>query len=176
MIVDADLFPDDCERANATAGFRRAGDIGLRRQHPNQRRANRLRIRSGPPRGHIHVQADTLHGGGHVLSTIPRHALEEVQPLIVEAEKMAGHDQVFALLQFTLIGDVLLDREDRSVFAAAILRTYAQNVEQPIGGVIEGHHIERHVHMAVIVDPVRLDGLAVDDKARIKSGLCHAIP
>jgi len=97
---------------------------------------------------------------------IPRrrvmHRMEDMQPLGVAVDQLGGEAQHVALFHLTLVGDVRLEHEERMVGAPAVFGAEPEPVEQRVGGAVEHQHVIGDVHVAVIVDPRRLDGSAVD--------------
>ncbi len=90
------------------------------------------------------------------------HLVKEMQPLGVGIDQLRGDAQHVALFDLALVGHMGLEHIDRMIGPLSIGGADSDMVEQSIGGAVEHQHVIGDVHVAVIVDPRRLDGSAVD--------------
>ena len=112
----------------------------------------------------IDMERHQLGGRGQIALVRMVHAVEKVDPLLVETQKLGREAQGIAQLDLAVVGDVSLDGEGGAVGARAISGVEADMVEERVGGVVEGEDVIGHVHVAVVIDPRLANGFGVQGK------------
>ncbi len=85
-------------------------------------------------------------------------ALENMDSLFVVVEDLAVDAYALTVSDLAEIANMHLQREHRKVAPRRIVGADTQGFEHAVGRAIEEHLIVGEVQMAIIVDPMRLDG------------------
>ena len=107
---------------------------------------------------HVYMQADLLVGGRKPAFVRMVDFLVEMAALRVMVDQLETNLYRHSCRQFTDVADVGLGREIGGVPLFQIAFAEPQFFEDLVAGLVEQDHIIGHVEMAVVIDPVVLDG------------------
>jgi len=115
------------------------------------------RHRRGPSRRLAHVERHELVDRRQVPLVGVVHLVEIVDALGVGSEEARGEAQRIARAHLPMVRDVRLQTE-RGHLARRAVRPVQPDVAEPgVGGEVEGHEMVAHVHVPVVVDPLRAE-------------------
>ena len=114
-----------------------------------------------------HVERHQLVRCGEVALLRVVHLVEVVQALGVVTEEQRGEAQRVALADFAVVGHVGFEAEGGDARGAAVGLVEADRAEELVGGEVEDHDVVAHVHVAVVVDPLRPHAIAVEIEWRL---------
>src|SRR5499427_10496837 len=134
--------------------------------------------RRAPARGLAHVQRHQLvrRRQGAIFRMI--HLMDVVDPLGVVPEQHGRKPQRIALPDLLVVGHVGLEAEGGHVPFAAMGLVETDPPEELVGRVVEHDQVVAHVHVPVVVDPLRPHDIAVLverslDHAGSERQFCH---
>ena len=84
-----------------------------------------------------------------------KHAKKVVNPFVVEVDQLERDPYRVALFELALVRHAVLECEHRARLAVQVVLAEPDRFQEPIGRAVECHVVVRHVHVAVVVDPVR---------------------
>jgi hypothetical protein len=93
-----------------------------------------------------------------------------VNPLGVVIEQPRREPQRIARADFALVRDVRLETECRHASRPAMRLVEADEAEELVGREVEDHQVIAHVHVAVVIDPLRADDVTVAIERRLDVG------
>jgi hypothetical protein len=93
-----------------------------------------------------------------------------VHALGVVAEQQRREAQRLAAPDLTVVGDVRLQAERRHLVGAPVRLVQSHPGQERVGGEVEDHDVVAHVHVAVVVDPLGTDDVAVFVEGRGQVG------
>jgi hypothetical protein len=98
--------------------------------------------------------------------------VEIVEALGVPGQKLRGEAQRVARPDLAVVGDVGLQAEGRHRLRRAVRLAEPEVAKPRVGGEIEDHEVETHVHVPVVIDPLRADnGAVVVERGRDLGGV-----
>ena len=160
----------EADRRGPTSGEGGSGDP----RGPFSTRA-RAKLRCGPGSGAIgagpagllaHVERHQLVGGRQVALGGVVHLVAVVEALGVPAEQARGEAQRIALAHLAHEGQVRLQAERGDLAFPPVGAIEADEVHPGVGGEVEHHQVVAHVHVPVVVDPLRAHDVAIDVERR----------
>jgi hypothetical protein len=119
------------------------------------------RHRGAASRGQADVQRHQLVGRGQVALGRVVHRVNVVHALGVVGEQHGREAQGVAAADLAVVGDVRLQAERRHVVAGAVRRVEPHPRQERVRRVVEDDQVVAHVHVPVVVDPLRTHDVAV---------------
>ena len=116
--------------------------------------------------GEIHVQRHQLVRRRQ--EALPRvvHRMDVMDALGVVPEQDGGEAQRVAAAHLAMVGDVRLEAERRHAARRAVRRVQPHPREELVGREVEHDEVVAHVHVLVVVDPLRPYDVAVAVEGR----------
>src|SRR5215813_2794678 len=84
-----------------------------------------------------------------------------MEALGVVLEEEGGEAEGITLAHLAMVGHVGLEGEGGDAVGGAMAGVETDPAEELVGGEVEHHHVEAHVHVAVVIDPFRAHAVAV---------------
>src|SRR5216683_2424116 len=113
-----------------------------------------------------HVQRHQFVGGREVARLAVVHLMDVVNALGVEIQQPRGEAQRVPLAYFLVVGDVGLETERGHLPRPPVRPVQAHEPHPLVGGEVEHHHVVAHVHVPVVVDPLRADDVPIRVEGR----------
>src|SRR5262245_19456461 len=157
-----------CE-ADRAAHLGRPWQRVVRRLDPSEPLENLRSHRRAPSRRFAHVQRHQLVGRRKKALRRMIHLMEIVQALRVVREQERREAQGIARPHLVMIGHVRLETKRGHLPLAPVRLVETDPPEELVGRVVEDHQVVAHVHVPVVVDPLRPHDVPV----AIERGLDH---
>jgi len=152
--------------ADRASGLRWARQRVVRALDGGQPRQDLGRHRRRAACRSAYVQRHQLVGGGQPTLTAVVHRVEVLDALVVVGEQPRREAQRIAGSDLAMVGHVRLQTERRDCARGAVRGVEPHPGEELVGRVVEDDEVVAHVHVLVVIDPLRPHDVAVAVEGR----------